>query len=80
MANLNLDDLEFAISHSLKLIKNNIKLKTHHYSFPKGLQNSLNNEVIKVLKNNGIKIYPTAIERYNRSVSDFFNLRRLMVL
>jgi len=61
MANLNLDDSEFETSHGLKLIKNNIKFKTHYYSSPEGLQNNFNNEVIKVLKKNGIKIYPTAI-------------------
>tara|TARA_A100001388_G_scaffold109002_1_gene79969 strand:- start:661 stop:957 length:297 start_codon:yes stop_codon:yes gene_type:complete len=80
MANLNLSDLNFEISHSLKLIKDNLKIKTHHYSYPEGMHNSFNSRVIKVLKNNGIKICPTAIEGYNTSVSDLFNLRRVMVL
>ena len=58
----------------------NLKIKTHHYSYPEGMHNSFNNRVIKVLKNNGIKICPTAIEGYNTSVSDLFNLRRVIVL
>lgn len=80
MANLNLSDLIFEVSHSLDLIYKKLKIQTHHYSYPEGMNNSFNDQVIKVLKNNGIKICPTAMQGYNSENSDFFNLKRVSVI
>ena len=79
MSNLTLRDLQFEVSHSLGLINKNLKLQTHHFSYPEGMKNSFNEQVIKVLKNNGIKICPTAIQGYNSEYSDYFNLKRVNV-
>ena len=80
MANLSLSELEFEVKNSLELIHKNLKLKTHHYSYPEGMNNSYNNQVVKVLKKNGIKICPTAIQGYNSIDSDLFNLKRVNVI
>ena len=80
MSNLTLSDLNFEVSHSLELINSNLKLQTHHYSYPEGMINSFNDQVIKVLKNNGIKICPTAIPGYNSEKSNLFNLKRVSVI
>lgn len=80
MANLTLNDLKFEVCHSLELINEYLKLQTHHFSYPEGMKNSFNEQVIEVLKNNGIKICPTAIEGYNSAKSDLFNLKRVNVI
>lgn len=80
MANLTLSELNFEVSHSLELINSNLKIQTHHYSYPEGMSNSFNHQVIKVLKNNGIKICPTAMQGYNSEKSDLFNLKRVSVI
>tara|TARA_B100000575_G_C23123300_1_gene650373 strand:+ start:1047 stop:1973 length:927 start_codon:yes stop_codon:yes gene_type:complete len=79
LSSLDEEDMKFEIEESLRLIYKNLGKKTIHYSYPEGQQAHFNNEVISLLKENGIVCCPTAIEGYNTYDEDLFNLRRVMV-
>lgn len=68
------------IKLSIKLLEYNLKNKIEHYSYPEGQMEHFNEEVVSCLKNNGIKISPSAIHGVNYLDNrDLFNLRRVMV-
>ena len=73
------DELSFELDKSLELIENKAKLKTIHYSYPEGLLNCFNLDVITELKKRGIKCCPTAIDGVNSIKSDPFYLKRIFV-
>tara|TARA_B100000579_G_scaffold352723_1_gene307219 strand:+ start:42132 stop:43040 length:909 start_codon:yes stop_codon:yes gene_type:complete len=79
MSHLSKQELENEISLSLDLLKTNLEKSIHHYSYPEGQSNSYSKDVIKVLKEYGIKICPTAIDGTNPSFSDLFHLKRIMI-
>ena len=64
---------------SIKLLKEKGDLNTAHYSYPEGLSNSYSKGVIKELIKLGIKCCPTAIDGTNKSNTDPFELKRIMV-
>ena len=76
---LSKDELKFELDKSLELIEKKAKLKTIHYSYPEGLLNCFNLNVINELKKRGIKCCPTAIDGVNSIKSDPFYLKRIFV-
>jgi peptidoglycan/xylan/chitin deacetylase (PgdA/CDA1 family) len=49
------------------------------FSYPEGQKNHYNDKVISVLKENGIKICPSAVDGIVDGTDDNFNLKRIMV-
>lgn len=76
---LNEDQLNFEIKKSLGLLKAKGNYITEHYSYPEGLKNCYSKNVISVLKDNGIKCCPTAIEGFNNEKTNTFELKRILV-
>ena len=76
-----LNDMEAKkeIYNSINLIKKNTKIKIKHYSYPEGLKHTYGKREIKLLKNKGIKICPSAEFGFNNKNTDLFNLKRIFV-
>jgi len=66
------------IETSIELIQNKIGHKTTHYSYPEGQSIHFNKKIIKILKGNGIRCCPTAIDGTNDGSEDLFSLKRIM--
>lgn len=79
LSSVNSIDLEFQISECINQLSNELETKIEHFSYPEGQISHFNDEVISVLKNNGIKCCPSAIHGYNDFNEDLFNLKRIMV-
>jgi len=73
------DDMVFEIHNSVLTLENKLSQKIIHYSYPEGQSNHYNDEVVSVLKGNGIKCCPTAIAGKNYLYDDLFHLKRVMV-
>ena len=67
------------IYNSVNAIKKNTKIKVKHYSYPEGLKHTYGKREIKLLKNKGIKICPSAEFGFNNKNTDLFNLKRILV-
>ena len=67
------------IFNSINTIKKNTKIKIKHYSYPEGLKHTYGKREIKLLKNKGIKICPSAEFGFNNKYTDLFNLKRILV-
>jgi peptidoglycan/xylan/chitin deacetylase (PgdA/CDA1 family) len=67
------------IYNSINTIKKNTKIKIKHYSYPEGLKHTYGKREIKLLKNKGIKICPSAEFGFNNKSTDLFNLKRIFV-
>ena len=67
------------IYNSINAIKKNAKIKIKHYSYPEGLKLTYGKREIKLLKNKGIKICPSAEFGFNRKNTNLFNLKRIFV-
>ena len=76
---LNEEQLNYEIKESLKLLKEKGDCITKHYSYPEGLQNCYSKNVISVLRENGIRCCPTAIEGLNNEKTNPFELKRILV-
>ena len=72
-------DAKKEIYNSINAIKKNAKIIVKHYSYPEGLKNTFGKREIKLLKNEGIKICPSAEFGFNNKNTDLFNLRRIFV-
>ena len=73
-------EMEREIQLSLKFLWEKGKIKTKHYSYPEGLENSYNKDVIRVLKKNNILCSPSAIHGTNDIYTNLFKLRRINVI
>ena len=67
------------IYNSINAIKKNTKIKIKHYSYPEGLKHTFGKREIKLLKNKGITICPSAEFGFNNKNADLFNLKRIFV-
>ena len=79
LAFLNEKELDIEIKTSINLIEQKSGINVCHYSYPEGLHYCYSDEVIKVLKNNGIICCPTAEEGINKIPGSLFHLKRKMV-
>lgn len=73
------DKLDFEIKESMNLLEKNLDKKITHYSYPEGMDQHYNEQVIQKLKAKGIECCPTAIPGLNLKNSDPFHLKRIMV-
>ena len=71
--------LDNEVRHSLDLLELNLKTSICHYSYPEGQTDHYNDQVISILKKNGIICSPTALPGLNPPDMDLFHLRRIMV-
>ncbi len=76
---LSAEELKDEITTSIDLIRQHVGLRVRHYSYPEGLEHCYSNNVIKVLRNQGIVCCPTAVDGINDSQTDLFRLRRIMI-
>jgi len=67
------------IYNSINAIKKNTKIKIKHYSYPEGLKHTFGKREMKLLKNKGITICPSAEFGFNNKNADLFNLKRIFV-
>jgi len=80
LGSLDSSDMENEIVTSVNYLKNNADISSPHYSYPEGMENDFNKNVIEVLKKNDIKCCPTAIDGLNDlRTSSLFHLKRVMV-
>ena len=74
-------EMKSEIHKSINYLKNKGDIESQHYSYPEGQDIDFNKNVEIVLKINGIKCCPTAIEGQNNNIiSNLFNLKRIMVV
>lgn len=71
--------MKLEVKTCIDLLSRKLKKKINHFSYPEGLSNHFNENVIKFLKKNGITICPTAIKGVNLENQDLFRLKRIMV-
>ena len=76
---LNDKEVKKEIYNSINIIKKNTKIKIKHYSYPEGLNHTYGKREIKLLKNKGIKICPSAEFGINNKNTNLFNLKRVFV-
>ena len=72
--------LKNEISKSIYFLKQKAKITNIHYSYPDGQKNHYNKQVIKLLKDSGIKCCPSAITGVNNLKTNLFDLKRIMVV
>ena len=74
-------EMKLEIQKSINYLKNKCDIASQHYSYPEGQDIDYNKNVEKVLKINGIKCCPTAIEGQNNNIlKNLFSLKRVMVV
>lgn len=76
---LNNKEAKKEIYNSINRIEKNTKIKLRHYSYPEGLRHTFGKREIKLLKEKGIKLCPTAEFGINNKKDDLFNLKRIFV-
>ncbi len=74
---LDQNKLKEEVKNSLWLIEEKTGVATIHYSYPEGQAHHYNQKVIDILKENGIKCCPTAINGVNKLNDDLFHLKRV---
>ena len=72
--------INFEINKCFELFLKKGGIKLECYSYPEGQSVDFNQYVIKKLKNKKIMFCPTAIEGINNKMSDFFKLKRTVLL
>ncbi|WP_353427847.1 polysaccharide deacetylase family protein [Polynucleobacter sp. MWH-UH19D] len=76
---LSSDDLSYELDRSISLMKHMADIDSTHYSYPEGLAHCYSDEVIRELKQRGVRCCPTAIQGNNSLDMDPFKLFRIMV-
>lgn len=79
LAYLSEDEASYEISHCLETLSNEVGRNLTLFSYPEGQEEHYNDQVISLLKKNGVEICPSAIEGENYDKNDSFHLRRNMV-
>ncbi len=74
---LNNDDVKNEIKNSINLINKKLSIKVKHFSYPEGLNFCFGKREISILKKNGIKCSPSAVDGINKIKEDLFNLKRI---
>ena len=69
--------LEQDVRITQALLDFNLNQTTKHFAYPEGQLSHYNENVISVLKNNGVICCPSAIDGVNKD-EDLFNLKRIM--
>jgi peptidoglycan/xylan/chitin deacetylase (PgdA/CDA1 family) len=77
LTNLSLNQAKFEIIESKKNIEKRLDKTVTTFSYPNGLANDYNSEIVKILKENGFICSVTAIPKMVTSKSDLFELGRL---
>lgn len=74
-------ELVYEIEYCLRLLKEQAGIHTNHFAYPEGMSNCYNQEVIKSLRDFGIKCCPTAEHGVNQITigTDLFKLKRIFV-
>jgi len=73
------NQLEYELKTSLKMLLDKANIPPTHYSYPEGMSNCFNQDVINKLKNKNVKCCPTAINGVNQIETNLFLLKRIMV-
>lgn len=73
------DELMEEIGLSLRRLEEEVGHTVIHYSYPEGMPHCFSPEVVRVLKQFGVRCCPTAIGGVNESCSDPFELKRILV-
>ena len=79
MSFLSEEECENEINTCLKLLRENSKVNTKHFSYPEGLAYTYNDQVIQKLQNHGITCSPSAMDGVNSLNESLFHLKRVMV-
>jgi peptidoglycan/xylan/chitin deacetylase (PgdA/CDA1 family) len=79
LSHLGHDELVDEIRTSLRLLERAVGHPVIHYSYPEGMPNCYSPEVVRVLRQFGVRCCPTAIEGFNEFRSDPFELKRILV-
>ncbi|MBT5771995.1 MAG: polysaccharide deacetylase family protein [Flavobacteriaceae bacterium] len=76
---LNQKELKHELDVSINMLHDKAGVSPTHYSYPEGLANCYNKEVINELKTRGVKCCPTAIFGVNNEKTSSFELKRIMI-
>ena len=79
LSNLPNNLMKKEVTQCLNLLSTKLKKKIQHFSYPEGLPQHFNINVIRFLKKNGITTCPTAINGVNFKNQNLFRLKRIMV-
>ena len=71
---------QYQILKSIELFKKNTNINLRHYSYPEGQKKDYNENIKLILKKNGIVCCPTAINGFNSSKTNLFDLKRIQVI
>ena len=75
----NLFDLEKDIKESIDKIKKELGFFSGHYAYPEGQKEHYSNQVIRLLKKQGVICCPSAIHGKSSFKDDLFHLKRIMI-
>jgi len=67
------------ITESLKTLRGNLDVPIEHYSYPEGLSHCYSDDVIALLRENGVSCAPTAEPGVNHIGDDLFHLKRILI-
>ena len=76
LTNISIADAGKEIKKSKSLLEKNISKKINFFSYPNGYYSDFNDEIKKIIKNNGFKCALTYIPGWNGIESDLLELRR----
>lgn len=76
-SSLSMTELKKDIKYSINTINKKLNTRIKHYSYPEGLKNTYSNREVRILKNNGIVICPSAEFGLNDHHSNLFHLNRI---
>ena len=76
---LSTEQMTYEICHCLKILSERVGRDVNLFSYPEGQREHYNDEVISILKENGVRICPSAVEGENYDNDDSFHLKRNMV-
>ena len=79
LAYLTTEQMTYEICHCLKILSERVGRDVNLFSYPEGQKEHYNDEVISILKENGVRICPSAVEGENYDNENSFHLKRNMV-
>ncbi|MHA1344597.1 MAG: polysaccharide deacetylase family protein, partial [Promethearchaeota archaeon] len=77
LTNIALEEAEYEIRQSKKIVEERIGEKTHFFAYPNGGWNDFNDDIINILKNNQFLCACTLVNGINNT--DLFTLRRINI-
>ncbi len=79
LSRLDHEQMKKNIELSVEELSSKLNINVEHYSYPEGQSDHYNEDVINILRDNGVKCCPSAVHGINSEEDDLFHLKRIMV-